>query len=104
FGHFSPSRSMTTWLIPNGHFMANTVLSFSAVTSTLSSFRLVVILNLSDPSLGAALSPATAVPLRTRRATRGTTLAFMLRLRPGPSLESTRRRASGQYGQGALHP
>src|SRR5262245_37722656 len=45
-GHFSPSRSITASLIPNGLFTANTALSLSARTSTLSSLRFVVILNL----------------------------------------------------------
>jgi hypothetical protein len=43
--------------IPNGLFTANTVLSFSTVTSTLSSFRRVVILNLASGLPGAWASP-----------------------------------------------
>src|SRR5882724_12037079 len=59
---------MTAWLIPNGLFTTNSVLSLSARISTLSSFFLVVILNLD----GASLSPAKA-----RTATRRGGHAFM---------------------------
>jgi hypothetical protein len=85
-GQASSCLSMTAWPIPKGLFTANTVFSLTVRTSTLSSFRSVVILNLAGWSWGASPSSAKAMPLMTRRTARGMRLALMLRLRPGPSL------------------
>ena len=71
-GQLSPCRSMTAWLIPNGLFTANTVLSGSAWTAMVSSARRVVILNLAAGFSGTSSPSATALSPGAGDATRPT--------------------------------